>query len=711
MEINWHLFKKRKNLSHLSESQKWQRFLFEKNMTPSGSFGYSSGGAGITTKPSSSNETVQNWIDKIESEGYAYPTQARVDIYTEAFDYAEAEGLLSQIDLLGLTKAENTDICKIPFIHSGGADKRFTFVGNPLFSETRGLSSANGFYINTNWRAPINGINYLDGNASIGVYCDEILSSTQTLMADTGLNGIYPVTSAIQARGDAIDVFIQYDSDGPIETQDGATATGGVIAPSGIGAASLGFLSSTYYPATFPDVFIRAYRNGINITNGIEVSEIGPGTSEFSKNFLIYADNDGLDVGTQSFFGYLQMFYTGSGLLDQAKMNTFVTLLLRGTPYLRITNDAVTADYTGTDFYTYFNSTGSYNSVDESTSFNIFGERLTPDSGNITVSIPNNFEVFDGTVWQSTSFTIPYTSGSLNTGGIYKIRIKNNLSTGIYMDAVTISGGGTQTSVSIIGEVTTPSSNVLTWQNQLSGSKPSGLLIKHLNTFIDGVIADGDMNAADYFLVCIGMETDEQRLLPFKNSGGSLPTLEGATPPVGSRDEGFTGTNTGYINFNWVPSTNGVNFTQNDASIHSAYASSASTKMMAGAQDAGSIGIIRIGAGLSNMSGALNDGTYSVMTGISGASQRAYLAIIRNSNTIKFGFRNGTTGTNVSVSTNGFTSQPIYGLAYNNDGTATTIMTASTRGRFWMWGSSSISPSRVRNRFNTYLTGLGFLTD
>ena len=85
-------------------------------MIPNGQFFYSSSfsGGGV---PTSSNATVQAWLNKIGVDGYTYPSQSKVDIYTAAWDYADAQGLTNQFDLVWLPKVENLDLVKIPFLH------------------------------------------------------------------------------------------------------------------------------------------------------------------------------------------------------------------------------------------------------------------------------------------------------------------------------------------------------------------------------------------------------------------------------------------------------------------------------------------------------------------------------------------------------------------------------------------------------------------
>lgn len=80
----------------------------------------------------------------------------------------------------------------------------------------------------------------------------------------------------------------------------------------------------------------------------------------------------------------------------------------------------------------------------ESPLFRIIAEGLSIDSDNITVTPDpsGDFEVFNGTSYTTSPFTIPYTGGGINTALIYKIRLKSGLVIGSYSGQITISAPG-----------------------------------------------------------------------------------------------------------------------------------------------------------------------------------------------------------------------------------------------------------------------------
>lgn len=89
-----------------------------------------------------------------------------------------------------------------------------------------------------------------------------------------------------------------------------------------------------------------------------------------------------------------------------------------------------------------------------SATFSISARGLVPAAGNITVTPSTNFEVFDGTTWKTTAFTIAYTDGRINTTSIYKVRLKAGLSVAVYSEAITFAAANAPTfSMPVNGEV------------------------------------------------------------------------------------------------------------------------------------------------------------------------------------------------------------------------------------------------------------------
>lgn len=86
--------------------------------------------------------------------------------------------------------------------------------------------------------------------------------------------------------------------------------------------------------------------------------------------------------------------------------------------------------------------------------FAVSAADLSPAAGNITITAPASYEISaDGSSWTSTSFTLPYTGGTLSSTNVF-VRLKAGLSTGTYNETVTLAGGGANSSVTVNGAVT-----------------------------------------------------------------------------------------------------------------------------------------------------------------------------------------------------------------------------------------------------------------
>jgi hypothetical protein len=86
---------------------------------------------------------------------------------------------------------------------------------------------------------------------------------------------------------------------------------------------------------------------------------------------------------------------------------------------------------------------------------------LSPASGNLTITAPTNFQVFDGGAWV-TSYTIAYTGGALAATNV-PVRIAPGASAGAVSGNVTAAGGGATTSnLAVSGNVIAPIITIVT---------------------------------------------------------------------------------------------------------------------------------------------------------------------------------------------------------------------------------------------------------
>ena len=262
--------------------------------------------------PTSSNATVQAWLNKIGVDGYTYPSQSKVDIYTTAWDYADAQGLTNQFDLFSLTKVENVDLIKVPFVNA--ANSLFT-IENQYdldFNSAKGITNKSdgtfNCYLNTNYNTNTNKVNVSLNNISMGYYG-----------YDRGLVGLG--NSAFVMGAEISGASIR------LNLQDSASTTVRLLlnqntsSTANVGVFTNGFVSGTRINSTQ----ITVYRDGVNpVVQAL--------TSTAIPNFNVYllgVNRNGSFTANSGFdYSYVACSFIGSGAIDQAKLNTFVNLLL-----------------------------------------------------------------------------------------------------------------------------------------------------------------------------------------------------------------------------------------------------------------------------------------------------------------------------------------------------------------------------------------------
>ena len=266
------------------------------------------GGGGV---PTSTNATVQAWLNKIGTDGYAYPTQAQVDIYTTAWDYADAQGLTAQLDFVWLPKVENLNITKIPFLHP---------VANTVFD----IYNETDLEINAA-KGVRNSI--ADGSTYSGYYDLKLIPRTQLIKASQN-----NISAGIYTKGKIS------DSPGLSNFADFGAIGGGTISaantPSGC-AVRVCTTNVSSAPNVLDKSFVSAarvlsteqkqYIDGSVVSTTVLSSSTLPNISIYGLNINSTAFDPNASCLTDH---WLSFVFIGSGAINQAKMNTFVNLLL-----------------------------------------------------------------------------------------------------------------------------------------------------------------------------------------------------------------------------------------------------------------------------------------------------------------------------------------------------------------------------------------------
>ncbi len=139
-----------------------------------------------------------------------------------------------------------------------------------------------------------------------------------------------------------------------------------------------------------------------------------------------------------------------------------------------------------------FSATAPAASTSQSSDVSASG--LTPASGNLTITAPSNFQVFDGLAWV-TSYTIPYAGGALSATTV-SARIAPSAPAGPVSGNVTAAGGGASTtnlavSGTVIGPVVTTSAATLVkfYANHLNASQGKTFNVSGSNLNADLIVS------------------------------------------------------------------------------------------------------------------------------------------------------------------------------------------------------------------------------
>lgn len=180
----------------------------------------------------------------------------------------------------------------------------------------------------------------------------------------------------------------------------------------------------------------------------------------------------------------------------------------------------------------------------------------------------------------------------------------------------------------------------------------------------------------------------------------------GAFPPF-TANQGFIGNNNDYIKTGWIPSTHGVNYTQNDASIISGtLAETTALDMSTGALDSGNVHYSVIIPRLTNTAFTrINSSTSATAAQSVQASSIHFYHGQRTSSTALKLFIDGSEVSSVSSTSDGVPTVQVYIEAYNNNGTVAGLSVAGSSIVAYGAGLAG-KESALYTAWNTYYTGL-----
>jgi len=236
-------------------------------------------------------------------------------------------------------------------------------------------------------------------------------------------------------------------------------------------------------------------------------------------------------------------------------------------------------------------------------------------------------------------------------------------------------------------------------------TKPSAAEATIWNTFVASIVGTGEWAMLDILdIFSTHINSDSEALKNWKTPGTFDPTL--VNNPAFAINEGFTGNGSNaYIDTNWTPSTDGVNYVRDSASQIIYIRTDVNTSRGHGTFNnadgkdcvlyprTANVVYVRINNGLSD-SGANTDGSgMYINTRTAAAVNKLY----RNKSAI-------INGTTISA---GIPTHNPYCFAYNDDGVATGFRADQVSMYAFGSGFTQTNVNNLTDAYNTAMTALG----
>ena len=241
------------------------------------------------------------------------------------------------------------------------------------------------------------------------------------------------------------------------------------------------------------------------------------------------------------------------------------------------------------------------------------------------------------------------------------------------------------------------------WLDGLTGAQPSAGLKTDLNTFLNGLANNNILTEHDILIIMAGMETTEQALKPFITTGVS-PAVNNS---CSFSSAGFLGNGSSqYLDYNWNPSTNGVKYTRDDASIYFFNDQTAvGGGFSMGAWNGGVNAVLFEPRFAGVSAGSINAALYSFTPSNPTTSVGLY-TMRRTGSTASASYKDAALTATSSDASTAVVNLKIFGNAINSSGSAG-FYNADLQGLFGA-GSSLITAAIVSPLWYAYKTSRGF---
>lgn len=224
-----------------------------------------------------------------------------------------------------------------------------------------------------------------------------------------------------------------------------------------------------------------------------------------------------------------------------------------------------------------------------------------------------------------------------------------------------------------------------------------------INDLVVQLKADGNWDVMDRMWL-LANEASDQGLVSLINPGSTAATLQSS--PSFTVDRGFTSNGiTSYINSHYNPSTDGSNYTQNDACI-GVYSR---TNVSETSYDMGSYATgttVRTLLGSRRIGGSIEAGLQTTGTGGAGiADSLGLVTSVRTSSSSQTFYHNGSSLGSASLTSAALTNLNMFILCISIDGTASQF--SSRQIAFAFAGSKAIDQTALYSAIQTYMTAIG----
>jgi hypothetical protein len=277
----------------------------------------------------------------------------------------------------------------------------------------------------------------------------------------------------------------------------------------------------------------------------------------------------------------------------------------------------------------------------------VVGQTLTCDGGTVTGTEPitRSYQWLRGTTPIGTN-SVSYTPVQADAGNTSNIKC---------VVTATNSAGSASADSNTVAQVLDADLNATLLRGTTLGyTIPNVTGIAKLNTLLIGVKHSGAWAKLDVFY-CFAMDGADRNFATLNYKAPTLYQNTLVNSPTFTNKQGFTWAATAQIVLNYNPATNGVNFTQNNASVM--IWTFSGNNIIGAASDGGAIRI-------NQSTGALriNDGTGGVIS-ISGNGIRG---VARSNASFRKSYINGVVGSDIAAASIAITSQSL--VLFNSNG-------------------------------------------